>query len=260
MVHHAAYVTSTKVELFMIRCGLNQACNKEDISKIIVITDSIHAVKKIFDTKSRPYQIHSTAILKELRQFFSKYQRNHIEFWEFPSQLKWNLHKSTDKDSKEFKPIPVLLSKISWDFCKKVNSDNFINLWKMTFQASDGKGKQFYDLIDDNLEIIEPSYTKGGPWLQSFGHSNSLYARATRAITNHVLIGKYRLQFFPKEDFKCLCGYYPIETRRHILYKCMRHNGYWNPRRDTLSHFVMFLSANPKAFTFIDNVSSVVSS
>jgi len=129
----------------------------------------------------------------------------------------------------------------------------------MTFQASDGKGKQFYDLIDNNLEIIEPSYTKGGPWLQSFGHSNSLYARATRAITNHVPIGKYHLQFFPKEDFKCPCGYYPIETR-HILYKCTRHNGYWNPRRDTLSHFVMFLSANPKAFTFIDNVSSVVSS
>jgi len=36
----------------------------------------------------------------------------------------------------------------------------------MTFQALDGKGKQFYDLIDNNLEIIEPSYTKGGPWLQ----------------------------------------------------------------------------------------------
>ena len=35
----------------------------------------------------------------------------------------------------------------------------------MTFQASDGKGKQFLNLIDNNLEIIEPSYTKGGPWL-----------------------------------------------------------------------------------------------
>ena len=85
MVHHAAYVTSTKVELFVIRCGLNQACNKEDISKIIVVTDSIHTAKKIFDTKSHPYQIHAIAILKELRQFFSKYQGNHIEFWECPS-------------------------------------------------------------------------------------------------------------------------------------------------------------------------------
>ena len=63
----------------------------------------------------------------------------------------------------------------------------------MTFQASDGKGKQFYDFIDDNLEIIKPSYTKGGPWLQSFEHSNLLCTRATRAITNHVPIGEYHL-------------------------------------------------------------------
>jgi len=129
----------------------------------------------------------------------------------------------------------------------------------MTFQVSDGKDKQFYDLVDNNLEIIKPSYTKGGLWLQSFGHSNLLCARATRVITNHTLIGKYCLRFFPKEDFKCSCGDYPIETRRHILHECMRYNGYWNPRRDTLSHFVMFLSANPKAFAFIDNVPSVVS-
>jgi len=128
----------------------------------------------------------------------------------------------------------------------------------MTFQASDGKDKQFYDLVDNNLEIIELSYIKESPWLQSFGHSNSLCTRATRAITNHVPIGKYRLQFFLKEDFKCPYRYYPIKTRRHILHKCTRHNGYWNPRRDTLSHFVMFLNANSKAFAFIDNVSSVV--
>ena len=257
-VYHVAYITSTEAELFVIRCGINQACSKEDISRIIIVTDSIHAAKKIFDTKSHPYQIHATAILKELRQFFSKCQGNHIEFWECSSWLKWNLHKSTNRDSKEFNPIPVLPSKISWDFCKKADSNNCINLWKMTFQVSDGKNKQFYDLVDNNLEIIKPFYTKGGPWLQLFGHSNLLCARATRVITNHAPIGKYCLQFFPKEDFKCFCGDYPIETRRHILHECMRHNGYWNPRRDTLSHFVMFLSANPKAFAFIDNVPSVV--
>jgi len=33
----------------------------------------------------------------------------------------------------------------------------------MTFQALDGKGNQFLDLMDDNLETIKLSYTKGGP-------------------------------------------------------------------------------------------------
>jgi len=30
----------------------------------------------------------------------------------------------------------------------------------MTFQALDGKERQFLDLVDDNLNIIEPAYTK----------------------------------------------------------------------------------------------------
>ena len=122
----------------------------------------------------------------------------------------------------------------------------------MTFQALDGKGKQFLDLLDDNFNTIEPAYTKGGPWLQVFGHSNSLYAHTTRAITNHAPIGEYCLRFFPNKDFNCPCNNYPIELRRHILHKCRRFNGYWNPRRDSLNYFIIFLVSNPKAFTFTD--------
>ena len=256
-VHHVAFVTSTEAELFAIRCGINQACNKENIFKVIVITDSIHVAKKIFDTKSHLYQIYTLVILNELRQFFTRCQDNHIKFWECPSRLRWNLHKSVDKDLKSFKPTPILPNKTSWDYCKKVNSNDIIKQWRMTFQALDRKGRHFLDLVDDNLETVEPSYTKGSSWLQFFSHSNSLCAWATRAITNHVLIGKYCLRFFTNENFKYSCGSYPIETRRHILYKCTRHNRYWNPRRDALSHFIMFLSANPKAFAFTDSASSV---
>ena len=129
----------------------------------------------------------------------------------------------------------------------------------MTFQASDRKGRNFLDLVDDDYGNIEPFYTKGGPWLQAFGHLNLLFARTTRAITNHAPIGEYRLRFFPSEDFKCPCGNYSIESRRHILHDCTRFNGYWNPRRDSLCHFIMFLIANPRAFAFIDNPHSVAS-
>jgi len=121
------------------------------------------------------------------------------------------------------------------------------------FQASDGKGKHFLDLVDDNLNSIKPAYTKEGPWLQVLGHSNLLYAHAMRAITNHAPIGEYQLRFFLNKDFKCPCNNYPIKTRRHILYECSRFNGYWNSRRDSLNHFTMFLITNPNAFTFTDN-------
>ena len=252
-VHHALFVTSMEAELFAIRCGINQACSIENISKIIIVTDSIHVAKKIFSGESHPFQIHTSAILSELGKFFNSNDANSIEFWECPSKIKWRFHHDVNKDSKSFTVTPIYPCKISWDFCKKSNSDDIIKQWKMTFQASEEKGNHFLDLLDDDLNSIEPSYIKDGPWLQMFGYFNSLCAHATRAISNHAPIGEYRLQFFPSLDFSCPCNNYPIETRRYILYECKRFNGYWNPRRDMLKHFVMFLIANLNAFTFNDN-------
>ena len=252
-VHHASFVTTTEAELFAIRCSINQACGISNVLKIVVVTDSIHAARKIFDSGSHPYQIHSTAILSELRNFFSSNKLNSIEFWECPSKLRWRFHSSVDRDSKSFSISPSYPTKLTWDYCKKIDCDNSLNLWKMTFQASDRKGKNFLELLDDDFNPIEPHYKKGGPWLQAFGHSNSLCARAVRAITNHAPIGEYRLRFFPGMDISCPCGNYPIETWRHILHECKRFNGYWNPRRDSLNHFLMFLMANPFAFAFISN-------
>ena len=123
----------------------------------------------------------------------------------------------------------------------------------MTFQALNGKGNQFLNLLDDNFNVIELFYTKGGPWLQLFEYSNSLCVCASRAITNHTPIKEYRLRFFPREEFKCPCGLYPIKSYRHIFHDCRGFNGCWNPRRDSLSHFVMFLEADPNAFAFLDN-------
>ena len=123
----------------------------------------------------------------------------------------------------------------------------------MTFQALDGKEKQFLDLLDDNLNAIEPSYVKEGPWLQALEQSNSLCMCTMRAITNHTPIEEYRLRFFPREEFQCPCSMYPIKSRRHILHDCSRFNSYWNPRRDSLSYFVMFLKTNPNMFAFLNN-------
>ena len=81
----------------------------------------------------------------------------------------------------------------------------------MIFQALDLKGKHFLDLLDDD-NTIELSYIKDRSWLKHFDHSNLLCARATRAITNHTPIGKYRLRFFPRENFSCPCELYPIES------------------------------------------------
>ena len=120
----------------------------------------------------------------------------------------------------------------------------------MTFQVLDDKDYNFLELLDDENNPLELTYSKGGTWLKYFGYSNFLCARATRATVNHAPIGEYQLRFFSHEDFKCLCSSYPIETRHHILHECKRYNNYWNPRRDTIGHFTLFLVYNSNAFSF----------
>ena len=88
IVHHAVFITSSKAELFAMKCEINQACNKNNISKIIVITNSIHSAKLIFNSLLHPLQSHLAAILSKLQLFFNKSQNNSIEFWECPSHLK----------------------------------------------------------------------------------------------------------------------------------------------------------------------------
>ena len=211
----------------------------------------IHVVRKIFDPLSHPLQKQAALILNDLRDFFSHHHENMIEFWECPSKSKWNLHKCVDIETKSFNLTLLFPVKNSWDFSKKSECDNIINNWKMTFQVSDQKGRNFLELVDSDNKILEPMYSKGGAWLQYVGHSNTLCARAARAITNHAPIGEYQLRFFPREEFSCLCSLYPIEMRHHILHKCRRFNEYWNPRRDSIAHFIMFLELNPCAFAFL---------
>ena len=124
---------------------------------------------------------------------------------------------SVDKKTKKFNLILLYPSKILWDFNKREECDNIIKEWHTTFQTLDLKGRNFLNFINNNLLIIESSYTKGG---EHFSFSNSLCAQATQAITNHASIGEYQLRFFLREEFSCLCRSYLIELRHHILYNC----------------------------------------
>ena len=115
-LHHVVYITSTEIELFTIRCSINQASNYNDISKIIIVTNSIHVAKNFFDSLSHPFQAYSVVILSELWEFFLQHQSNSIEFWECPSHFNWSLHKVVNKETKAFNSTPLFPCKTSWDF------------------------------------------------------------------------------------------------------------------------------------------------
>ena len=192
-LHHAVNITSTEAEFFIIRYGINQVAYLQDISKIIVVTDSIHAAKKIFNLFSNMLQKQAALILNDLRKFFNCHYENIIEFWEYPSKSNWKLHKIINIKTNPFNLTFFSLNNNSWDFSKKSECNDIINKQKIMFQALDLKGRNFMDLADSNNNVLEPIYSKSSTQLQYFGYSNTLYARTTRAITNYASIGKYQL-------------------------------------------------------------------
>jgi len=181
----------------MIKCGINHATCLPNIKCIFVIMDSIYAAKRIFDSSSHPYQIHLAVISSKLREFFQKDGNNSIEFWDCLNNCKWSLHNFVDKETKKFDLTSIFPCRSSWDFSRKNKCDIILNNWKMSFQVLNNKENFFLELLNNDSKLIEPSISKGGPWLKYFGHSNSLYARATRVIVNYAPIGKYYLRFFP---------------------------------------------------------------
>ena len=49
-IHYMVIVTTTKAELFAIRCSINQAVDIPNIKHIVVIIDFLHTPKRIFES------------------------------------------------------------------------------------------------------------------------------------------------------------------------------------------------------------------
>jgi len=86
-IYHVINVTSTEAEMFLIRCGINQAVDFSNIKRIIVITNIMHTIRHIFDLSTHTYQLQSIAISLDLRIFFNKNTNNSIIFWNYPSSI-----------------------------------------------------------------------------------------------------------------------------------------------------------------------------
>ena len=162
IIHHAINITSTETKLFAIKYKINQTVQIPEASHIVVITDTIHLVRCIFDSTTHCYQIQLIVIALDLKIFFNKHTQNLINFWNCPSNVKWSHYMSVNKDIKKFNLTPILPCKELWDFSKKEEYDNIIRNWQMTFQTSDFKVNHFLKLLDNDDHTIAPTYTKEG--------------------------------------------------------------------------------------------------
>ena len=50
MIHKAVNITTTKAKLFAIQCDINQVVGITNVNHIVIIMNSLHAAKRIFDS------------------------------------------------------------------------------------------------------------------------------------------------------------------------------------------------------------------
>jgi len=62
IIHHTVNVITTEAKLFATRYSINQAVGIPNIKHIIIITNSLHAAKRIIKSLLYLYQTHSAAI------------------------------------------------------------------------------------------------------------------------------------------------------------------------------------------------------
>ena len=67
-----------EAKLFAIRYSISQASQIQDISYIVIITNTIYTAKHIFDMSIHSYQLYSITISSDLRKFFNKNDSNSI--------------------------------------------------------------------------------------------------------------------------------------------------------------------------------------
>jgi len=89
-------VTLIEAELMAIHLGLIPTIEEENVHNIIVITNSIAAAKKMFESKTDPLQNMFIPVTLAINSFFRKDGRNKIQFWFCPSKTKWPKHKLID--------------------------------------------------------------------------------------------------------------------------------------------------------------------
>jgi len=174
----AERATALDAELFAIRLGVVKA-TFFDVKYIVIITDSLTAVRRAVDASVHSGQAHSLAIVQALRGFFTNRPDRSIHFWDSPSKAQWSLHFLAHKDATSTKIAAGCHPATLLDALRSKSAAAYLNAWRTSFARPSSQGCHFLPLKGGIKNLLQPSYAKGGGWLLFIGESVTLCARAT---------------------------------------------------------------------------------
>ncbi|CAA7267774.1 unnamed protein product [Cyclocybe aegerita] len=248
-------VTAPDAELNAISSAVRLAVKQANCQHIIVFTDSMGSAHRAVDPSVHSGQAFSLSVCRALQEWFEADDLRCITFVYVPSALRWDIHGEAHKYVTELK-VRVGRRKTdnSIDALRSRAAHSVLDLWGSTFQDPTYRGSEFLELQQPDGRPLQPSYLNGGPWLSTFGHSITEFARVCRCITGHAPIGAYYRRFKINEPHGCTCGA-ALQSRQHILLRCRDRYSVHYPR--FLGDIASFMKYNPTVFGFTRDPSGV---
>ncbi|CAA7268111.1 unnamed protein product [Cyclocybe aegerita] len=225
-------VTTPDAELNAISCAVRLAVKQANCQHIMVFTDSMGSAHRAVDPGVHSGQAFSLSVCRVLQEWFETDDLRCVTFVYVPSALRWDIH----------------------DTLRSRAAHSVLDSWSSTFQDPTYRGSEFLELQQPDGRPLQPSYLNGGPWLSTFGHSITEFARVCQCITGHAPIGAYYRRFKINEPHGCTCGA-ALQSRQHILFRCRDRYSVHYPR--FLGDIAAFMKYNPTAFGFNRDPSGV---
>ncbi|CAA7270785.1 unnamed protein product [Cyclocybe aegerita] len=248
-------VTAPDTELNAISCAVRLAVKQANCQHIMVFTDSMGSAHRAVDPSVHSGQAFSLAVCCALQEWFEADDFHRITFVYIPSALQWDIHGEAHKYVTELK-VRVGRRKTdnSIDVLRSWAAHSVLDSWSSTFQDPTYQGSEFLELQQPDGQPLQPSYLNRGPWLSTFRHSITEFARVCQCITGHAPIGAYYRRFKINEPHGCTCGA-ALQSRQHVLLCC--HDRYSVHYPCFLGDIASFMKYNPTAFGFSQDPSGV---
>ncbi|CAA7268133.1 unnamed protein product [Cyclocybe aegerita] len=248
-------VTTPDAELNAIACTVHLAVKQANCQHIMVFTDSMGSAHKAVDPSMHSGQAFSLSVCCALQVWFEADDLCRITFVYVSSALRWDIHGKAHKYITELR-VRVGHRKMdnSIDTLRSQAAHSSLDAWGSMFQDHTYRGSKFLELQWPDRRTIQPSYSNGGPWLSTFRHSITEFARICQCITGHAPIGAYYRRFKINEPHGCTCGA-ALQSRQHVLFRCCDRYSVHYPR--FLRDIASFLKHSPTVFGFNQDPSGV---
>ncbi|CAA7264623.1 unnamed protein product [Cyclocybe aegerita] len=248
-------VTAPDAELNAISCAVRLAVKQANCQHIMVFTDSMGRAHRAVDPGVHSGQAFSLSVCRALQEWFEVDDFHRITFVYVPSALRWDIHGEAHKYVTELKArVGRHKTDNSIDALRSQAAHSVLDSWNSTFQDPTYRGSEFLELQQPDGQLLQPSYLNGGPWLSTFGHSITEFARVCRCITGHTPIGAYYRCFKINEPHGCTCSA-ALQSCQHILFRCRDRYSVHYPR--FLGDIAAFMKYNPTVFGFNRDPSGV---